>query len=57
MFSLTETGAVKNKYKLLTRMMKLTEQSDYEEVKLRKDDEWSPKAVFSCCVTGRCVVS
>ena len=34
------------KYKLLTRMMKLTEQSDYEEVELKKDGEWSPKAVF-----------
>ena len=34
------------KYKLLARMMKLTEQSDYEEVELRKDGEWSPKAVF-----------
>ena len=38
------------KHKLLARMMKLTEQADYEEVELRKDDEWSPKAVF-------CVVS
>ena len=27
-------------------MMKLTEQSDYEEVELRKDGEWSPKTVF-----------
>ena len=34
------------KYKLLTRMMKLTEQSDYEEVELRTDGEWSPNAVF-----------
>ena len=34
------------KHKLLARMMKLTEQADYEEVELRKDGEWSPKAVF-----------
>ena len=34
------------KYKLLARMMKMTEQSDYEEVELRKEGEWSPKAVF-----------
>ena len=34
------------KYKLLTRMVKLTEQPDYEEVELKKDSEWSPKAVF-----------
>ena len=27
-------------------MMKLTEQSDYEEVELRTDGEWSPKTVF-----------
>ena len=34
------------KYKRLARMIKLTEQSDYEEVELRKDGEWSPKTVF-----------
>ena len=34
------------KYKLLARIMKLTEQSDYEEAELRKDGEWSQKAVF-----------
>ena len=33
-------------YKQLARMMKLTEQSDYEEVELRTDGEWSPKTVF-----------
>ena len=38
------------KYKLLARMMKLTEQADYDEVELRKGGEWSPKVVF-------CVVS
>ena len=30
--------------------MKLTEQSDYTEVELKKDGKWSPKAVF-------CIVS
>ena len=34
------------KYKLLARMMKLTEQSGYEEVELKKDSEWNQKAVF-----------
>ena len=34
------------KYKLLATMMKLTEQSDYEEIELKKDGEWSPKAGF-----------
>ena len=38
--------AYSKKYKLLVRMMKLTEQSDSEEVELKKDGEWSPKAVF-----------
>ena len=34
------------KYTLLARMMKLTEQSDYEKVNLRTNGEWSPKTVF-----------
>ena len=38
------------KYKLLARMMKMTEQSDYEE-------RVESKGSFSRCVTGRCVVS
>jgi len=42
----TTWGTYSKKYKLLARMMKLTEQSDYEEVELKKDGEWSPNAVF-----------
>ena len=42
----TTWGTYSKKFKLLARMMKLTEQSDYEEVELKKDSEWSPKAVF-----------
>ena len=42
----TTWGRYSKKYKLLARMMKLTEQSDYEEVELRTDGEWSPNAVF-----------
>lgn len=33
-------------YKLLVRMMKLTEQSNFEEVKLKKGGKWRSKAVF-----------
>ena len=43
-------------YKQLARMMKLTEQSDYEEVELRKDGEWSTKTVF-CIVSLADVLS
>ena len=42
----TTWGTYSKKFKLLARMMKLTEQSDYEEVELRKDGKWSPKTVF-----------
>ena len=28
------------------RMMKKTQQSEFEEVELKKDGKWSPKAVF-----------
>ena len=42
----TTWGTYSKKFKLLARMMKLTEQSDYEEVELKTDGEWSPKAVF-----------
>ena len=36
--------------------MKLTEQSDYEEVKLKKDGKWSPKVVV-CTVSLANVLS
>ena len=45
----TTSGTYSKKYKLLLRMMKLREQSGYEEVELKKDSEWSPKAVFVLC--------
>ena len=41
----TTWGTYSKKYNLLARMMKLTEQAYYEEVKLKRC-EWSPKAVF-----------
>jgi len=34
------------KFKLLVRMMKMTENSEFEEVELKKDGKWSPKTVF-----------
>lgn len=37
--------ACSKKFKLLTRLMKLTKQLDFEEVELKVDGEWSPKAV------------
>ena len=38
--------AYSKKYKLLIRMMKMTENLEFEEVELKKDGKWSPKAVF-----------
>ena len=34
------------KYKILARMLECTGPNTYEEVKLEKTGEWSPKAVF-----------
>ena len=48
--------AYSNKYKLLVRMMKKTQQSEFEEVELKKDGKWSPKAVF-CIVSLKDVLS
>ena len=39
--------AYSERYKLLVRMMMKTQQlSEFEEVELKKDGKWSPKAVF-----------
>ena len=39
--------AYSERYKLLVRMMIKTQQlSEFEEVELKKDGKWSPKAVF-----------
>ena len=42
----TQWKAYSKKYKLLVRMMVITEQSEFEEVELEKNGKWSPKAVF-----------
>ena len=45
------------KYKLLTRMMKFTEQSDYLRRGQVKNMASGVQRPFLCCVTGRCAVS
>ena len=45
----TAWGTYSNKFKLLARIMKLTEQSDYEEVELKKIASGVQRPFFVLC--------